>query len=83
MQLYANMKLYATMQLYETMQLIMFFSDNMQLYATMKLMQLYATLWKNATYATICNCVGTTNVYWHDNKSFHQQPTTPPRLVVY
>jgi hypothetical protein len=69
------MQIYATMQLYAT------------IYETM---QLYATLCNNATYATICNyiatickCVGTTNIYWHDNKSFHQQPTTPPRLVVY
>jgi hypothetical protein len=44
MQLYANMQLYATMKLYATMQLIMFFSDNMQL---------YATLCNNETYATI------------------------------
>jgi hypothetical protein len=29
------MQLYVIMQLYETMQFIMFFSDNMQLYATL------------------------------------------------
>ena len=52
------MQLTATMQLYATMQLIMFFNDNMQNYATLKLMQLmqlYETLCNNATYATICN----------------------------
>ena len=70
MQLYATNATYATilqqfrMQLYATMQLIMFFSDNMQL---------YATLCNNETIcnyiATICNCVGTKNIYWHDNLS--------------
>jgi hypothetical protein len=55
----------------------------MQLYATYATMQLYATYATICNYmmdkcgnfnfmqlnATICNCVGTKNVYWHDNLS--------------
>jgi hypothetical protein len=72
MQLYAtlcNMQLYATMQL---MQLC----NYMLTYATMQLYATYATICNymmdkcgNFNFmqlnATICNCVGTKNVYWN------------------
>jgi hypothetical protein len=73
MQLYATMQhatlcnnaTYATVQLYAT-------------YATMQLYATYATISNymmdkcgNFNFmqlnATICNCVGTKNIYWHDN----------------
>ena len=44
------MKLTTTMPLYATMKVIMFFSDYMQLYATMQLYVTYATM---QLYATI------------------------------
>jgi hypothetical protein len=52
------MQLYATILQYAT---ICKLCNYMQLYAT------YATILQ--LNATICNCVGTTNVYWHDNLS--------------
>ena len=90
-ELMKNNATYATLC---NMQLIKLYATlcNMQLTQLMQLYGTYATLCNNATYgtmqlyatyATICDFVGTTNVYWHDNKSLHQQPTTPPHLVVY
>ena len=53
------MQLTTTMQLYAAMQIIMFFSDNMKLYATLCNTKTYATICNNATYATICNYIAT------------------------
>ena len=55
MQLYANMQLYATMKLYATMQLIIFFSDNMQLYATLCNNETYVTIWNFMEQCNLCN----------------------------